>query len=47
MVAWDYDWMKELQMRTLVDIALVDAVKIQATEHHSYLARGFIVKKGN
>ena len=37
---WDNKWMKELQMRSLLDIALIEAVKIQTIEHHLYLARG-------
>ena len=42
---WEDHWIQELHMNTLVDIALIEATMIQALEHHSYLAQGYIVKQ--
>ena len=42
---WDETWMTGMPMKTLMDIYLVEAVTAQASDHCTYLARGYIVKQ--
>ena len=41
----DETWLGELEMRTLLDIALVEAVKIQSVIHHLSLAQGYMIQE--